>query len=189
LSNWTMNGEQLVGGAYLSPAQVTDANWTVVGTGDYNQDGHPDILWQHATEGWISVWLMNGTTLMDGRLLSPSRVADTNWKIVGSGDFNGDGWADIVWQHQTTGETSVWIMNGTTLVSGTLLSPAGVGDTNWKIKAVTDLNGDGQPDLVWQNTATGYLAAWLMNGTIRTDGIYLAPAQVMDTGWHIVGPR
>jgi len=189
LSNWTMNGEQLVGGAYLSPSQVTDASWMVVGTGDFNQDGHPDILWQHATEGWISVWLMHGTTLMDGRLLSPSRVADTNWKIVGSGDFNGDGRADIVWQHQTTGETSVWIMNGTTLVSGTLLAPAGVGDTNWKIKAVTDLNGDGQPDLVWQNTATGYLAAWLMNGTVRADGIYLTPAQVMDTGWHIVGPR
>jgi hypothetical protein len=132
---------------------------------------------------------MNGTTLMDGRLLSPARVADTNWKIVGSGDFNGDGRADVVWQHQATGETSVWIMNGTTLVSGTLLSPTGVGDTNWKIKAVTDLNGDGQPDLVWQNTATGYLAAWLMNGTVRADGIYLTPAQVMDTGWHIVGPR
>jgi hypothetical protein len=189
LSSWTMNGENLVGGAYLSPAQVADTNWTVVGTGDFNGDGRPDILWQHATEGWVSVWLMNGTTLIDGRLLSASRVADTNWKIVGSGDFNGDGLADIVWQHQTTGETSVWIMNGTTLVNGTLLSPAGVGDTNWKIKAVTDLNGDGQPDLVWQNTATGYLAAWLMNGTVRADGIYLTPAQVLDTRWHIVGPR
>jgi hypothetical protein len=189
LSNWTMSGEQLVAGDYITPSQVIDTNWTVVGTGDFNHDGHPDILWQHATDGWISVWLMNGTSLLDGRLLTPSQVADTNWKIVGTGDFNGDGQADIVWQHQTSGLASVWLMNGTTLLDGTLLSPAGVEDTNWKIKAVTDLNGDGQPDLVWQNTSTGYLAAWLMNGTVRIDGIYLTPARVADTSWRLVGPR
>jgi hypothetical protein len=132
---------------------------------------------------------MNGTTLLDGRLLNPSRVPDTDWKIVGAGDFNADGQADIVWQHQTTGEASVWLMNGTTLVSGRLLTPAGVSDTNWKIKAVTDLTGDGKPDLVWQNISTGYLAVWLMNGTVQTDGIYLTPSRVADTTWHLVGPR
>lgn len=189
LSNWRMDGQQLVAGDYLTPSQVPDTNWTIVGTGDFNRDGRPDILWQHATEGWISVWLMNGTTLLDGRLLTPSRVADTNWKIAGTGDFNGDGQTDIVWQHQTSGEASAWLMSGTTLVSGALLSPAGVSDTNWKIRAVSDLTGDGQPDLIWQNTSTGYIAVWLMNGTTMTDGIYATPSRVPDTSWRLVGPR
>ncbi len=186
---WTMNGLELVRGDLLSPSAVADLNWSIVGTGDFNRDGHPDILWQHDTEGWISVWLMNGLTLVDGTLLSPSNVADTNWKVVGSGDVDGDGSSDIFWQHQSTGEASVWFMNGTTLLSGTLLSPAGVADMTWKIRAVSDVNGDGRPDLVWQNTSTGYLAAWLMNQTTRLDGVYLSPAQVADTGWRIVGPR
>jgi len=132
---------------------------------------------------------MNGTTLVDGRLLSPSTVSDTDWRIVGSGDFDGDGNADLVWHHQVTGQASVWLMNGTTLVSGTLLSPAGVTDTNWQIRAVTDLNGDAQPDLVWQNIATGYVAAWLMNGTTLVEGVYLSPSVVADTGWRLAGPR
>ena len=40
-----------------------------------------------------------------------------------------------------------------------------------------------------QNTSTGYIAAWLMNGTFMVEGIYLSPAQVADTAWRIVGPR
>jgi FG-GAP repeat len=35
--------------------------------------------------------------------------------IAGTGDFNGDGKADIVWQNTSTGERAIWIMNGTTL--------------------------------------------------------------------------
>ena len=189
LANWRMQGTTRVSGDPLSPGVVADNDWQIAAVADLNRDGRPDLVWQHITQGLISVWLMNGTTLVDGRLLTPSTVADTNWRIVGSGDFNLDGNADLVWQHQTSGQASIWFMNGTALVSGTLLSPPGVADTNWQIRAVTDLNSDGQPDLVWQNTSTGYLAAWLMNGTSMVEGIYLSPAQVADTAWRIVGPR
>jgi hypothetical protein len=189
LANWRMSGTTLAAGDPLSPGIVADTNWQIVAIADLNRDGRSDLVWQHVTQGLVSTWLMNGTTLIDGRLLTPSTVTDTNWRIVGSGDFNLDGNADLVWQHRTSGQASIWFMNGTTLVSGTLLSPPGVADTDWQIRGVTDLNADGQPDLIWQNVSTGYLAAWLMNGTSRVDGIYLSPAQVADTGWRVVGPR
>jgi hypothetical protein len=71
-----------------------------------------------------------------------------------------------------------------------LFSPGQVSDTNWKIRAVTDLNGDGKLDLVWQNQTAGFLAVWFMNGTTRIgDGVFLSPSSVADTGWQIVGPR
>ena len=189
LANWRLQGTTLVSGDPLSPGVVADTDWQIAAIADLNRDGRPDLVWQHVTQGLISAWLMNGTTLVDGRLLTPSSVADTNWRIVGSGDFNLDGNADLVWQHRTSGQASIWFMNGTTLVSGTLLSPPGVADTNWQIRAVTDLNSDGQPDLVWENVSTGYLAAWLMNGTSMVEGIYLSPAQVADTAWRVAGPR
>lgn len=189
LAAWFMRGTTLLHGDPLTPGGVADTGWTIVATADMNRDGHTDLIWQHTTQGLVSAWLMNGTTLVDGRLLSPSTVSDTNWRIVGSGDFDGDGHADLVWHHQVTGQASVWFMNGTTQVSGTLLSPAGVSDTNWQIRGVADLNGDRQPDLIWQNVATGYVAAWLMRGLTMVDGVYLSPAVVADTGWRIAGPR
>ena len=34
----------------------------------------------------------------------------------------------------------------------------------WVIANVGDLNGDGKADLVWRETDTGHVGAWLMNG-------------------------
>ena len=189
LAVWTMRGTTLLSGEPLTPAAVPDTEWAIVAVADMDGDGDDDLVWQHRTQGLVSAWLMNGTTMVEGRLLTPSRVTDTNWRIVGSGDFDRDGRADLVWQHQVTGQSSVWFMNGTTQVRGTLLSPPGVADTNWQIRAVCDLNGDGWPDLVWQNVATGSLAAWMMNGLTMTEGTYLIPDRVTDLNWRIAGPR
>jgi hypothetical protein len=53
-----------------------------------------------------------------------------------TGDYNGDGRVDIVWRHQGTGENLIWYMGGpygTTLLSGVLMDPPVVADTQWKI--------------------------------------------------------
>ena len=33
-----------------------------VGTGDFNKDGHSDILWQNTSTGQVSIWEMTGNT-------------------------------------------------------------------------------------------------------------------------------
>ena len=51
-----------------------------------------------------------GVALADGRRGAGRRrpyvrtVADTNWEIRGQGDKNGDGKADILWRHKTSGD-------------------------------------------------------------------------------------
>jgi hypothetical protein len=129
---------------------------------------------------------MNGPNMAAGQFLNPGQV-DANWRIVGVGDFNGDGKPDLVWQH-TNGTLSVWYMNGPNMVSAAFLNPAQTGDPNWKVRAVIDLNGDGKPDLIWQHVPTGTLSTWLMNGPTAASMIYLTPASV-DPGWKIMGPR
>ena len=58
--------------------------------------------------------------------------ADTNWAIVGVGDFNGDGKTDLLWRNTSSGENAIWYMNGATQVGGIRLFPT-VTDVNWAI--------------------------------------------------------
>jgi len=77
---------------------------------------------------------MNGTTMTTSVWLTPSVVADTDWKIVGVGDFNADNKPDLVWQHQAAGSIGVWLMNGTSMTTSVWLTPSVVADTDWKIR-------------------------------------------------------
>jgi len=189
VSAWLMDGLTQRAGTLFSIPQVADTNWRIRSVGDLNGDGRADLFWQHQGDGRVSVWLMNGTQVIDGTLLSPSQVPDTNWKIVGTADFDGNGSRDLVWHHQGDGRIAVWFMNGTSLLAGTATTPGQVADTSWKIRAVGDMNADGRPDLIWQNTVDGRISVWLMNGLNLLSGILLTPSQVADTNWHIVGPR
>jgi FG-GAP-like repeat/FG-GAP repeat len=50
-----------------------------------------------------------------------------------------------------------------------------------------DLNGDGMPDILWRNTSTGQLYAWLMNGVTQSSGTFLTPSAVADQNWQVRG--
>jgi len=186
---WYMDGVQRTGVAPLNPSEVTDLNWKIAATGDFNDDGKPDILWQNQASGQLMVWYMDGVQRTGLSPLNPSQVTDLNWKIVATGDFNADGKPDILWQNQANGLLGVWYMNGVTLTGVALLNPSQVTDVNWKIVATGDFNADGKPDILWQNQANGLLGVWYMNGVTLTGFAFLNPSQVTDPNWRIVGPR
>jgi hypothetical protein len=99
---------------------VNADDWRIVGVGDFNGDGMSDLVWQEQHVGWLAVWLMNGTTLIASVSMTPNQVADTNWKIVGVGDYNRDGNPDLIWRDTTPGGAGwigIWLMDGTTLLS------------------------------------------------------------------------
>ncbi|MBA2304792.1 MAG: chitobiase/beta-hexosaminidase C-terminal domain-containing protein, partial [Acidobacteria bacterium] len=185
---WFMSGYVQRSGVPLGPGVVSDLNWKLRTVGDLNNDGHPDLLWQHQIEGWLSAWLMNGTTVIDGTLLVPAQVADPDWRIVGTGDLNAEGKTDLVWQHLALGYLATWHMDGITQIRGLELTPDRVVDTAWRIRAVGDLNQDSHADLVWQHATSGALAAWLMNGRTLVDGHPLIPGQAPAAEWTIAAP-
>jgi hypothetical protein len=189
IAAWLMNGVNLVAGLSLVPDRVTDLDWRVAATGDFDRDGQRDIVWQHLTSGRIAVWLMSGTRLRASVPLTPDRLADTNWRIVGAGHFNGDGKPDLVLQNQATGFLAIWLMDGTRLVSGVYMTPNRLADLDWKIRGVADINRDGLSDLIWQHVTSGKIAAWIMNGAVMVSGSSFSPGVVSDLNWKIVGPR
>jgi FG-GAP-like repeat len=88
-----------------------------------------------------------------------------------------DGRSNLLVQ-SSTGTTSAWLMNGTTISSSTnLLS----NDPNWSVSHIADFNGDGTADILWRNT-NGAVTLWLMNGTTVTSAVGLLGA---DPNWRV----
>ena len=72
-----MNGVNVIGGATI--AANPGPSWTEVGTGDFNGDGHSDILWQNAN-GQAAIWEMNGTSAIGGGIVAAN--PGTSWRAV-----------------------------------------------------------------------------------------------------------
>ena len=115
---------------------VPDANWKVIGLGDFNRDQKVDIVWRNSVSKGCAVWLMNGTTFNSAVIL-PS--VGLPWQLVGVGDMNGDGDADMIWQTTTTRQVAIWRMNQTSFVSGHFIDTSGdlatANDPNYSIVA------------------------------------------------------
>ncbi|MGD2090350.1 MAG: VCBS repeat-containing protein [Candidatus Aminicenantes bacterium] len=110
-------------------------------------------------------------------------VADQNWKIAGTGDFNGDGNIDIVWSNGSTAHNCVWYMDGTTF-TGYAQLPDG-STTDWVLGGVGDFDQDDNPDLIWHNEVDGRNGVWYL------DGVQLKGIDIMTTGasveWKLCG--
>ena len=184
---WMMHGDRTLYGMLLSPDRVSDLNWKIRGVADFNGDGQADLLWQHRVDGRIAVWLMNGTASMGGIVLA--RMTNPAWRIAAAGDVNGDGQPDIVWQNDTDGRIAAWFIANLAVAGTPLLTPAAVADLQWKIRGATDVDGDGQTDLLWQHETDGRIAAWLMDGTALRTGLLLQPGRVDDLAWRMVGAK
>jgi hypothetical protein len=130
---------------------------------------------------------MNGLTLSSVAFLSPSNPG-AGWHAVGVGDVDGDGNLDIFFQHDD-GTLGVWyLIGGNNLLFAALLTPNNPGSADWRVMGVTDMNGDGKPDLLFQNRATLDVAVWYMNGAKQILGRLLTPSNP-GPNWHIAAPK
>jgi hypothetical protein len=183
---WLLNGNSQSDSRLIST--VSDTNWQIVSAADFNNDGHADILFHHQRTGALSVWIMNRMTLTRGQAVSPGSVPDTNWKVIGTADFNRDNRPDLLWQHIRTGTLAVWLMNGTTMTGPWAFTPQGVTDPQWRLKGATDVDEDGSVDLLWQHEGGGHIVVWYMSGRTLLRAAVMNPARVT-TDWVLRGAR
>ncbi|MDX2218409.1 MAG: FG-GAP-like repeat-containing protein [Burkholderiales bacterium] len=160
----------------MSSAKSIEANFesAVVSPSDFNDDGRSDIVWYRPTgsTGDTAIWLIDGVTVSAGAAI----VSGSPYRVTHTGDFNGDGKADLVFRNETTGEVSLFMMNGTAVSSGAGILPP---NTGYRMRHLADFNGDGKSDIIWQHS-DGSVAVWQMNGGTATAGASLIGA---GSGW------
>jgi hypothetical protein len=170
LSVWFMANGVLTGST--SPSALGDP-YQLQGSGDFDGDGHGDLLWRHMGTGRVLL-----ATMRDGVITSYTSpgTPDLGWRIDGVADFNRDGRGDVFWRH-TSGQTSIWF-------SGQVGNGAGPGfvDPAWRAVGFGDFNKDGFSDILWRNGQA--LSIWLMNGASPIG--FLSPPNVA-WGWSLQG--
>ncbi len=122
---WFMDGNKIVSRANIvgedGKSMVIGPPWSIVGVGDFNQNGKADILFHNADDGASQIWLMDGNKIVS----RPNVVAENGsalrvgppWSIVGVGDFNQNGKADILWHNAQDGTAQIWFMDGNRIAS------------------------------------------------------------------------
>jgi hypothetical protein len=106
----------------------------VAGTGDFYDDGKSDILWQN-TDGQLGIWEINeiNGAFTPGKEALVVQNPGSDWNVVGTGDFSGDGFSDcILFQNNTNGQAAIWKMNGGDPTVESLVGPAA--GLSWEIK-------------------------------------------------------
>jgi RHS repeat-associated protein len=113
---------------------------------------------------------MDGITIKttEGPVLT---LSDLAWRVVGTGDFDGDGKSDLLWRHALSRQLYVWPMDGTSIepTHGQVMDTNGVvpvPEDDWQVYGAGDLDGDGKSDVVWRNGLTKEVYIWPMNGTV-----------------------
>jgi hypothetical protein len=187
---WIMNGLTLAQSIDLPG--VGDVNWFVGAVADVDGDEMNDLVWYNRSTRAVVVWYLtpSGTPFVKGVGTLPSLEAVTD-RVRGTGDFDLDGRYDLViragqvdsgGRSRTGANVEYWRMNGTAQLA--VVALPSVNDFAWDVRAVSDFNRDGRPDLMWRNGTTGANVIWLMNGATIGQSVELPP--VLDTAWSPV---
>ncbi|KJU82318.1 FG-GAP repeat protein, partial [Candidatus Magnetobacterium bavaricum] len=142
-------------------------------------DGKADILWNNTASVYSNVagYARAGMWLMDGaKAVTTGGISDQGnsnlliippkrWIVKGVGDFDGDGKTDIVYQEINSNprRVAVWFMDGRVRKSKAFIDSDSE-DGTWRIRDIGDYNGDGKADIISQDTYSGDVATWFMNG-------------------------
>jgi hypothetical protein len=148
----------------------------VVGPGDLSGDGKGDLIARSSTA--LYFYGGNGDGLsMKGRV----QIGGSGWnqfnQIVGAGDLNADGKADIV----ARSSAGLFLYAGTGNASAPFGAKKQIGGAGWsqynKLIAPGDMNGDGVADLLARSSKGLFFYAG--NGT----GSFKAAVQIGGSGW------
>jgi hypothetical protein len=186
-----MFGWRMDGAAFGQQYQIQPTVWTgwiLVGSGDLNADGIDDFVWQNDEDGRIGYWTMGANGQPTAYVLFP-RQASVAWDLVGVGDFDADGRADLLWQSIVDDSLGVWYLDES-LGIGSIGLVSTDAPTFSLVGGVADYDNDGIADILWQEDFS-ILQLWFMEQDPATGDLSIrqnvTPELDVDEQWRVRG--
>jgi hypothetical protein len=142
---------------------------------DLDGDGKSDIVFEG--RGAHRLVSMNGT---NAQYATPLPGAEPGWVLVGIGDFDGNGTADLLWQNSAdTRQYWIYLMNAATIIGGGPVAAA----PGFKPTYIADFNGDLKSDILWENGSGGRWLYFMSGATVAS----FAAVPPATAGWEVAG--
>ena len=149
-----------------------DANWTLVGCGDFNGDGRDSIVMSY----------LDGTKYyaigIDGSAVDMGSLNWAGWEVRAIGDFAGDGKDDMILFHKEYGAVVM-------IADGNLDNYTSIGQLDakdWFIVGCGDYDGDGKDDLLVRQYSTGMLGYYSACDTSK----WVEMGRGVDMDWTVI---
>ena len=149
LFGWRMNGAVFSEQYQIQPTESPDK--ILVGSGDLDEDGTDELVWQNEADRVISYWTMGPNGQPTTFTPFPTQLESEMWELIGVGDFNGDGRADLLWQDVADDSLTVWYLDENLEVASVGLVTSDAPESFSSLVAgVADYDNDGIADILWQ---------------------------------------
>ncbi len=181
LAYWKMNGPEAVGYSSVLPLpKADDARYLRIATEDFNGDGRADLLLAPSGFGAAQalIWLADGA---GGFTVAPLESLAAGERIVGAGDVDGDGKADLLLSTDYRAKLGYWIMAGGSAVRK--VSGLAIPEGSPTLVATGDFNGDHRIDLLWKPASSRSLVMSVGDG----QSFATVPVRDYTVGWEVWG--
>ncbi|MBV8475220.1 MAG: VCBS repeat-containing protein [Acidobacteria bacterium] len=182
----TFLGTALGGASSLAPRRSDRS--ILIGVADFDHNGVGDTVHFNRSTGTLEVKFYGGayrsTPLHSTFLVTPG----AGWSPRALADYKGDGQTGVLFVNDWTHQADMYFYGGpegtTLLDTQTISSPLPEG---WRVVAAADVNRDGKPDLILENSLTRkVMVNYLSDGRVLSSAAFGGSGL---KGWSAVGMR
>ena len=140
--------------------------------------GMNSIVWHCTDIGALGVWT-DGTD----NWMSLGAGYDSNWTLIGCGDFDGNGKDSVVMSYLNGAKYYTVDLDETLEGDKGVAKELATSDSGWAVRAIGDFSGDGKDDIVAFHQETGLVAMWGDGDSAKWSQL----GQLDAADWFVVG--